>query len=233
MWLKIEPLDVWLFRGSRPFAAGEVFRAASQFPPPPLALVGALRAAMIRHRGGDPEAFRGDEILGGATSLGQLRFRGPFLLNPEGGLVLPAPRDVLVEKEGGSFPTVLTVRRPAWPGLAMAPPCLPYQLVSAKSGLETLDELDAGGPAGLKGESLTNYLRRADISDALHAEPVAYREPRLGIKLQAGRTVATGYIYTVDFIRLAEGAAFLLEVSCREGEATALLPPPRIPGLEG
>lgn len=238
MWLWLEPLDVLLFRGSRPFAAGEVSRAASTFPPTPLPLVGALRAAMICHRGEDPAAFRGDELLGDAASLGRLRFRGPFLLNQAGELVLPAPRDLLLARDevaGCSFPALLQIRRPAWPYPKAISPALPYQLVAPKKGLETLEEAESQGVAGLRGARLTAYLRRQseELSDGLQTEFLYTREPRLGIRLQEGRTVETGFIYTVDFIRMVDGAGLLLEVVCQDGQEEDLLPEQGVLALGG
>jgi CRISPR-associated protein Cmr3 len=49
MWIKIEPLDVLLFRESKPFSAGENFRAAGRFPPSSLPLVGAIRSRALAH----------------------------------------------------------------------------------------------------------------------------------------------------------------------------------------
>lgn len=53
----LEPVDVWSFRDGRPFDAGEVFEAASIFPPTPWTVLGSLRTALLRRICPDPERY--------------------------------------------------------------------------------------------------------------------------------------------------------------------------------
>jgi CRISPR/Cas system CMR-associated protein Cmr3 (group 5 of RAMP superfamily) len=55
----LEPVDVWSFRDGRPFDAGEVFEAASIFPPAPWTVLGSLRTALLRRWCPDPERYAG------------------------------------------------------------------------------------------------------------------------------------------------------------------------------
>ena len=228
MWLSIEPMDVLLFRGSRPFTAGEVIRAASQFPPTPLTMAGALRGAMFSHLGLDHTWCEGHDRLGGPRDLGPLRFRGPFLVgrNSSGGqeTLLPPPRDILVGKgdRGEMYPDYLQPEAPTWPGLALSPPSLPYQLVSRIPGVTSPDNEDQ--PVHLRGNRLLDYLRRRPEPDILWKTEIAIPEPRLGIRLTPQRTAETGQIYLVEFTRLEPGAALLVEVNSSVEDAAGLLP---------
>ncbi len=227
MWLRIEPMDVLLFRGSRPFTAGEVIRAASQFPPTPLTMAGALRAAMFYHLNLDHTGFQRDDRLGGPNDLGQLRFRGPFLVGRDsfGGqeTLLPTPKDILVSKQTGGemYPDYLRPVEPAWPGLALSPPSLPYQLVSRTEGVKSPE--DQGPPLYLRGKRLLAYLLRRPEPDILRQTEIAIPEPRLGIRLTPQRTAETGQIYMVEFTRLTAGASLLVEVNS-SGDVADLLP---------
>jgi len=47
MWIFIKPLDVLMFRDSKPFTGGESHRAKSLFPPSPSTFYGAIRAKIL------------------------------------------------------------------------------------------------------------------------------------------------------------------------------------------
>jgi CRISPR-associated protein Cmr3 len=92
MRLFIDPLDVLFFRDGQPFVAGESHMAQSLFPPTALTFQGAIRSAILTASGisvdrfrmaqqsaHDPEAQELIEEIGGATSFGLLRLRGPFI----------------------------------------------------------------------------------------------------------------------------------------------------------
>jgi len=234
VWLKIEPLDVLLFRGSRPFTAGEVIRAASHFPPTPLTMVGAVRAVMLHHLGLNLNGFTGDNRLGGPDNLGPLRFRGPFLVWRDTSYgqeaLLPIPKDILVSKQPGGelYPDYLRPEEPAWPGLAVSPPSLPYQLVSRTEGV-TSPEKEDEARVYLRGSRLAAYLTRDSINqtnqtDILKKITVAIPEPRLGIRLTPQRTAETGQIYMVEFTRLETGVSLVVEVTSSHDDVASLLP---------
>lgn len=111
-WLFIKPSDVWLFRDSRPFAAGEGHAAASLYPPSPFTVQGALRSWLLGREMVDWRAFaqQSDQPArdmaaqighpprsGAPGSLGKFRTRGPFRARQSHGraeLLYPAPADI-------------------------------------------------------------------------------------------------------------------------------------------
>ncbi|WP_200868395.1 MULTISPECIES: type III-B CRISPR module-associated Cmr3 family protein [Microcystis] len=82
-WYTISPLDVLLFREAKPFSPGDGSWAASQFPPLPVTVFQALRSSLPHY--GDNRADKRRD----------LEFIGPFLVNGDGTLWLPAPKDLL------------------------------------------------------------------------------------------------------------------------------------------
>ena len=78
-WYTLEPLDVLLFRESKPFSPGEGSWAKGLFPPMPNTVFQALRSTL-------PEDNRQER---------NLDFLGPFLLDSEDTLWLPTPKDLL------------------------------------------------------------------------------------------------------------------------------------------
>ena len=88
-WLLIEPHDVWMFRDSKPFTAGESYFARSVFPPQPGTMQGMVRTYHYEQTG---------QIIGTSTDLGDLRVSGPFLAVQIQGRVYrlyPRPLDLL------------------------------------------------------------------------------------------------------------------------------------------
>jgi CRISPR-associated protein Cmr3 len=226
MWVRIRPLDVLLFRDSRPFAAGESFRAASvPFPPGPLPFVGALRTQVLaralaaqglgfaeygaacRRPGAAPPALAPIlERFGTPRELGRLRFRGPFVVHPRHGAGVPAPLDVRLGRgEAGSSggPVFLVPAAPRNPAARSRGPVL-----QGLRATDALGEEAAGLFAGLT--NLSGYLEGRSAFFFAEGEVVA-AEPRTGIALGPGRTAAEGHLYTVEYLRLAEGASFLVQ----------------------
>ncbi|MGY2881261.1 type III-B CRISPR module-associated Cmr3 family protein [Thermostichus sp. OS-CIW-28] len=78
-WYALEPMDVLLFRESKPFSPGEGSWAKGLFPPMPTTIFQALRSAL---------PYTSDKAR-------NLKFLGPFLLDEQDTLWLPAPKDLL------------------------------------------------------------------------------------------------------------------------------------------
>ena len=102
--LRFDPLDSLFFRDGRPYTKDESEQVgvASQFPPTPATLVGAVRAAAARGRGWDGHGAWSDDIkkvLGDGESLGPLRFRGPVLIRG-GDVLFPAPANLMRDEAG-------------------------------------------------------------------------------------------------------------------------------------
>jgi len=83
-WIFIKAHDVWMFRDSKPFTAGESFFARSMFPPQPGTTQGLIRSFHYEHTG---------QIIGSATDMGGLRLHGAFLATLGGIERAPADGD--------------------------------------------------------------------------------------------------------------------------------------------
>lgn len=125
MWIVIEPNDVLLFRGSRPFSAGQNFVARSSFPPNPQVMTGAVRASVIRNssvsfddykQGAIPDDLQQKiglppQLGGDEGSLGNLKLTGPFVCKIDGETgnierLFPMPQDVLFDENRRQFVTL-------------------------------------------------------------------------------------------------------------------------------
>ena len=159
MWVLLEAEDVLLFRDSRPFTAGEDFRAEGLFPPLPPPIAGALRSALLspllRKRG---LAFRDlaqhedlkdvREALGTADSMGRLHLAGPLACTYMPGEYQPVPWFALPADLLGDFVPRLRddlplpgVRRPLAGGLGqghMATLASSPEQRSARAGQKTV-----------------------------------------------------------------------------------------------
>lgn len=82
-WYMIAPLDILLFRESKPFAPGEGAWAKGIFPPMPITVFQALRSALPEQVGEKRE----DKT--------EYNFFGPFLLDRDNTLWLPTPKDLI------------------------------------------------------------------------------------------------------------------------------------------
>ncbi len=213
-WLFIEPSDVWLFRDSRPFAAGEGHAAETLYPPTPFTVQGALRSWLLGREMIDWAAFRrqSDDAArrmasrighpprrreGVSGQLGAFHMRGPFrarLADGRAEILYPAPLDSYSLDSGQH-----RARRPARTTAVM----------DWKTGLHPLlphpdDPIDrAGDEPGdtLTHDSLLDYFDGRPFGLSSQSELV--REPRLGIAMDydAGRA-ADQMLYQVEFARL-------------------------------
>lgn len=82
-WCRITPLDVLLFRDSRPFSPADGSWARGLFPPMPITVFHGLRS-LLSQRHDRPERTNRD-----------LDFLGPFLCDAENQLWLPTPKDLV------------------------------------------------------------------------------------------------------------------------------------------
>jgi CRISPR-associated protein Cmr3 len=209
-WYTLEPLDVLLFRESKPFSPGEGSWAKGLFPPMPNTVFQALRSALPRD----------------ITTNRDLDFLGPFLLDAEDTLWLPTPKDLLrvrtktkeeAETSGDDFDDKSTSRAddrflrlkpidrdhdPAWKHLCLEglAPLVPPSLADR--------QYICGRPESwIKAEALYHYLRgESPTPEDFHANPWSIQIlPH--IQMQTGkRQVRTeeGY-FTEVAIRLHSG----------------------------
>lgn len=82
-WYTITPLDVLMFRDSKPFSPGEGSWAEGLFPPMPITVFQALRSLLSKS----------DNKNNGTQD--DLKFLGPFLLDSKHTLWLPTPKDLI------------------------------------------------------------------------------------------------------------------------------------------
>lgn len=227
MWLFIEPLDVLLFRDSKPFTAGEAHRAKTTFPPTPLPFVGALRSKILIEQGIDFEDYRENRTdkkiyvaIGKPENYGALQIRGPLLaqrlgLNLE--VFFPLPYNLL-----GGEPVIAL--NPLGKGLesASCSPAGPMKSFNVtlclwkhaeKAGEELKNKM-------LSSEGLYHYLcGRPDSAAPWNTKDLYATEIRVGIELDASRrTAQEGRLYMAEFIRLnrEKRSGFLLEVNAEQ-----------------
>lgn len=229
MWVRIEPQDVLLFRESKPFWAGENFRAAGRFPPTPLPMAGAIRSRALAHRGVDLSAYADAarrkvdcdafQWAGKPDCLAPLAFTGPFLVSPEGEVWLPWPKDLLRNLDEQGKPTGYDhFLKPA-----LKPP---WSVRSSFTEDATIRNLTGGNAVGMEApeggfmkvagpdDFLTYLLGMAEDGDPFMnyaaQTDAAQPEARVGLTLRAGRTAEPGRIYTAVFSRMDENASFYI-----------------------
>ncbi|MGB3641308.1 MAG: type III-B CRISPR module-associated Cmr3 family protein [Rivularia sp. (in: cyanobacteria)] len=83
-WYKITPLDILLFRDSKPFSPGEGSWAKGLFPPMPITVFQALRSCLVNNSNSREERKKRN-----------LDFLGSFLLDSNDTLWLPTPKDLV------------------------------------------------------------------------------------------------------------------------------------------
>lgn len=209
MWIFIVPDDVWLFRDGKPFAAGDVHRAVSVFPPTPNTVQGALRSKALL----SSDVSLADFKAGNTAAAEELAARigrwgappppefmlGPFLSKCNDGQItryFPVPGNVV--KIGDEFRCLMPRREPNfianYPDGDMTP--LWTSLADDESPKEArgwlaeehLLECLAGAPP----------IRHRVLTDA----DLFTREPRVGVKI-AGKEKRPeeGHLFQVEFIR--------------------------------
>lgn len=222
-WVFVEPNDVWIFRDGHPFNAGEGHRAESLFPPSPLTIQGAFRAAVVARSNVRPSDYHAQEsdaakmlgaLIGYPTKhqpepLGQFECIGPFLGwrddNDTYYRYFPLPADIVVLKDG-SLGT-----------LSFDPKHQSY--VSNSNGLHTPfsinEQIDykANREFQLSKAGIDAYLDGDEIplSEIAQNDEFYLVENRVGIAInsQTG-TVDPGKLYDAGFNRLHAGAGLIL-----------------------
>lgn len=224
----LDPLDVLLFRDGRPRVPGDNHVMRGTFPPPPSALYGAFRSALIAQAGArfHPEkphdAFRAlpeavARAAGTPEATGSLTLERVHLAHFDGGAVTPL------------FPTGLDLVRPKdrqrrHERLRLVPVDDDGARTSLPEGLHRLGV--PGEPAfvePLRGwldvDAFTAYLCGDVTGLALHAEsgedePLYETESRTAVMLddRAG-TASDGMLFTTDYTRLQRGHGLAVTVA--------------------
>jgi CRISPR-associated protein Cmr3 len=215
VWLGLEPNDILFFRGPEPFNAGESGYVASEFPPSPRTLQGALRAAFLEANGVDMSEYVNGastgpliEALGRADEEIKLDLRGPYLIS-DGRLCVPAPLNV-AEREGAL--------------ISLSP-----------AGSPTMTDLGAVrllDPANSAPKVVKKWLPLADVEGLLAGRKVPeeklfsplganlYQEPKVGLARDTrSLAAAEGMLYTILTLRAGEKTGFAVSIGGLPPEA--------------
>jgi len=227
-WYRITPLDVLLFRDSRPFSPAEGSWAKGLFPPMPITVFHGLRS-LLPQRTSKAERTNRD-----------LTFLGPFLCDPEGALWLPTPKDLVclypkdvgAKKASDRWESVHRLQPakicnseeqdPAWKYLAFAKN-YPAPMVITKTLHDEARDKRLGEPLPwIRAKYLTEYLDGQESSwkqDTLKEKPLFHSNPwdfqvMPHIKMKTGeRQVeeADGY-FTEVAVRMRPGWHFVVRL---------------------
>jgi CRISPR-associated protein Cmr3 len=222
-WVFITPQDVWMFRDSKPFTAGESFVARSLFPPTPQTAQGFLRTHYLDVRGIDFGKYgRGelphivDEIgytpKNGQPTMGRLRVGGPFVARQKDGVterIFRAPIDLTALWRGEGDARKLEA-------LGRMTPERADFLTDAFDGWRPLvspkdHSLTEGG--WLAEPDMLRYLsgQLGDFGGLLKDDDLYTLEDRPGVALDANRrTNRERHFYHAQFIRPHEGVGLLV-----------------------
>lgn len=222
MWLFIEPLDILLFRESKPFAAGEGFWARSVFPPSGLPLMGALRAKIIVDSGTSFKDYQffddeknGDNshlaelvrLIGKFDDYGELQLQGPFISqieNNEQNTYFPAPLDIIKSENSNTISNLVSQNFPWGLEISKTLPTDGINNLYSPIPLWTNDSGDLPENKFVKTIGLLNYLQGATNSETTDAEDLWGNERQVGIEKSLQGTAEKSKIYSVEFTRLKE-----------------------------
>lgn len=222
MWVLLEAEDVLLFRDSRPFTAGEDFRAEGLFPPLPPPVAGAIRSALLspllrtrdltfRDLARHEKLQDVREALGTADSLGRLYLAGPLACTYVPGEYRPAPWFALpADLLGDQVPRLRDelplpgVRRPLARGLGQGHMAT-LAVGPAQGGVSGSNGADAGadseedGCEWLKAEAIQGYLCGGTRVERSMLK--VGTEIRTGIQRSSANTVEVGRLYSAQMNR--------------------------------
>ena len=207
-WVFIEPLDVWMFRDSKPFSAGQNFFARSLFPPQPGTMQGVIRSHYLERTGTDFRAYAAGSLntdVGTPSSMGELRITGPFVARRANGKLtryLPLPLDVMggemLLSPAQSFDYQTNAPFESWR------PLIRHGKAELKK--ETGEEtwLDEGSfQVYLKGD-----MQKVKLTPA---RDLYQREERTGLGMDHGRRAhAQSMFYRAEFVRPCEDVGLLV-----------------------
>lgn len=233
-WLYLEPIDTWIFGDGRSNRAGEdQSDLGCLFPPSPLTVAGAIRAAAARALGwsGRPTEAWAPAItaqLGDGLDCGPLRFTGPFLAK-DGQPLFPAPAHMLgiMDDDGTWRPKdLLAPGRETVTDLPGGPVRLPERV--------GLTEDDPGGlqrPDGvwLTARGLSQALagELPSTKECVHDDDLFVFERRTELALDAAsRTAREGHLYSPLHVRCRRRVGLMVGVAGLNAEVRI---PPLVP----
>ena len=247
----IEPLDVLLFRDSKPFSGGEDHLARSVFPPPPSTVYAAIRSHLLSHHFGRFEAFKdGKDVppdlaqeIGSPTHFGSLELRRLVVARKQEPmdshqqairveLLHPMPNDVAEGKVSKQH--VLLKPADRLPVQTNLPQGLQHLWINKDVHLEAATGwlTEKGMQRYLDGDAYSpdSFFASGEViaGDQI-GEVIFTREERTGIaRDRTRRSVREGLLYSVEYLRLRRGIGFFAEF-----EGTRLLPDSGLINLGG
>lgn len=221
-WYFIEPCDVWMFRDSKPFAAGQSFVARSQFPPTPQVMQGVVRSNYLEAQGVDWASYKRESdagqtwLVGNAHDLGKFQQFGPLAgrrVTGETGkerieLLIPAPLDVVKSKsDEAAAPMVLA---PSSESFRTDAPFAGWRPLAAAAHSDDLERA-----SGWMGEGdLKRYLNGQAPVSLLTPESLFQFEEKVGLAMDHGRrTHRDKHLYHAQFVRLAAKVGLVVGVN--------------------
>lgn len=228
-WIFIQAEDVWMFRTSKAFTAGENFIARSVFPPHPQTMQGIIRTHVIEQSGVDWAAFgnRRDESLieqigAPATrnqkhkaTLGNFAVRGPLVgrkVKDKIEILVTTPSDVAEDKDHYNLavPTPLDFYTNA-PFEGWLPLTLPTKSEDSKQpDKKAKSDLKA---SWLDQANFQSYLEGKPPKSVLEKDQVFMIDERIGLALESGRrTSKEGHLYHAEFVRPCPDVGLLVEI---------------------
>lgn len=229
--LRLTPLDAWFFRDGRPYNQGESGQTdvRSLFPPLAPTVVGTIGAALALGQGWNGRGAWAESlhpVLGnGFDDLGQLKFRGPFLVR-EGQWLFPVPLHLLGSATNNGGKTQLGWSPSAFlvPSLSgtvfesdLGPVRFPVPVRSSGQGGQLKE------PTGLwiTADGYNQILRgrMPNASTVSRSDHLWKTEQRVGLARNHDRRAAEeGALYSPEYVRLHRGVELALVVEGIPGD---------------
>jgi len=213
-WLFIEAHDVWMFRDSKPFSAGQNFSATSRFPPHPQVMQGVIRSHLLETNGINYQEYGSGALndtplvqqIGqpGTSNLGELQLWGPLVARRfADGTITPLlrlPLDVLTKKsddpdEAEQYAVLQPSRAvnmmtdepfEGWAPLVLSEQAEGYKYHSA----------------WLSQPQFENYLAESPITGTISTEYVYQSQKHTGLALnRRGKSAEESMLYHASFAR--------------------------------
>ena len=208
MELLIEPIDVWLFRDGRPFAAGEDHEAMTLFPPTPFTMQGAIRTKVLVDKNVDLARFIGekqpDPEVGFGDDFGKLKLCGPMIArkmsNGNWERLVPLPLDIVKVNDEFSL---------------LKPEDLPFKtnLPNDIKLLWTRGQRVKEIKGWLPESEWARYLNGEKPNRIIMSDELFIHEPRFGIAIERSkRTTQTQMLYRANFVRLRNDVALWAKI---------------------
>lgn len=191
LWL-FEALDTLFFRDGTPFNMGEpdAKGLSSTFPPPMTTLQGAIRAALAIGHGWQKGREWPRETLGTHNGIGELRLKGPYLVQiKDERFLFPFPASVVMDQEN-NYHYLIPDKTEVATDLSRD---------SKLTGDLQVEDVKRIADSWLTVKGLEKILsgKQPGANDVVKSTELWSMEPRVGIKIdRTSRTVKDGLYFT-------------------------------------